>query len=313
MVMAIALHLVSTNAAAQAPAGDLAAQSAARKKAGDQAMEAFRYTDALGAYSDTFAITHDPALLYNMGRALQALNRHPEALEKLKAFRAGASAELRAKVPRLDALIEEEEKRVATVTLKTNAPGARVLVRGTVVGRTPLEGPLKLDAGPAEIELEADGYFGAKRSVDLPGGGELSLEMELSSKATSGLLSVTASAPSAVVFVDDKRIGVAPIELNVSEGSHRVVVKHPDFRTFETAVAVPLGGNKSVDAALQTPPFVARPWFWGTVGGVLLAGAAAGITVAALRERSADTGTIAPGQLGTRALRGAFVSHSFRF
>src|SRR5262249_10943684 len=117
---------------------------------------------------------------------------------------------------------------------------------------------------------------------------------------TTGLLAVKASATGAEVFVDGKRIGVAPVELNVPKGQHRVVVRHPSFRVYETSAVVPAGGSKSVMAALQSPPVVTRWWFWTTVGVVVAAGVA--ITVAAVTERSPDTGTIAPGQLHTSGM-----------
>jgi hypothetical protein len=119
------------------------------------------------------------------------------------------------------------------------------------------------------------------------------------------MLTVSASVPGAIVSVDGKRIGVAPVELNVAEGAHKVVVAHPDHRLYETSAVVPLGGSKAVVAALQKPSVLARPWFWGTVGAVVVAGAAIGITVALLKERPPDTGTIPPGQIGTRGLSGA--------
>ncbi len=285
-----------------APSADLSAQAAARKKAGDQAMEALQYADALAAYGDAHAITKDPALLYNMGRALQALNRFPEALDKLEAFDAKASAELKARVPRLPKLIAELEARVSTLVVHTNVEGARVLVRSTVVGKSPLSGPLRLASGPAEVEIDAEGYFPAKKSVKLEGGAELRLDLDLFSKASTGVLAVKASSPNAEVLVDGKRIGVAPVELNVPKGTHRITVRHNDYRLYETSAVVEAGGTRTVNAALQSKSVVTRWWFWTGIGAVALAGAA--VTIVAVSERPPDSGTIAPGQLSTAAFPG---------
>jgi hypothetical protein len=276
-------------------ADDLQAQAAARKKVGDDAMEALQYADALAAYGDAYAITKDTALLYNMGRALQALNRFPEALEKLKAFDTAASPELKARVPRLSKLISEIRERVSTLTVRTNVEGARVLVRNVVVGKAPLSKPLELVSGSAEIEVAADGYFPARKTVDLPGGGEMALTLDLFSTSTTGLLAVKASVVGAEVLVDDKRIGVAPIELNVPKGTHRVVVKHRDYRVYETTAVVTAGGTKTVEATLETASVLTRWWFWSAVGAVVTAGVI--VTIAATTERAPDSGTIAPGQL----------------
>lgn len=293
--------------APEAPPDDVQARAAARKKAGDEAMEALQYADALAAYSDAHAITRDPALLYNMGRALQALNRFPEALDKLDAFELAASPELKARVPRLPKLIAEIRQRVSSLSIVTNVEGARILVRSTVVGKSPLSGPLRLAAGPADVEIEIEGYFPVKKSVELPGGGELRVNLDLFSKATTGVLQVKASVPGAEVFIDERRIGVAPVELNVTKGTHRIAVRHPDFRLYETSAVVLAGGSKNVLATLQTKPIVTRWWFWTGVAAVAAAGAV--VTVAAITERGPDSGTIAPGQLSTASHDGGALFH----
>ena len=285
----------------EAPATDLTAQAAERKKAGDQAMEALRYADALAAYGDAFTITQDPALLYNMGRALQALGRFPEALDKLEAFDSTASADLKGRVPRLGQLIADLKQRVTKLVVTTNVAGARILVRNTVVGKSPLPGPVRLIAGPAEIEVEAEGYFTGKRSVVLPGGSSLDVAVDLFSRATTGLLTVRASSAGAEVLVDGRRVGNAPVESNVPQGSHKILVRHPDYRVFETEVVVPPGGNKTVTAALQSKSVVTKWWFWGGVGAVVATGVV--IAIAASTERSPDSGTIAPGPLSRPAFR----------
>lgn len=283
------------SAPAEPTADPLRAEAAARKKAGDEAMDSFRFADALAAYSDAYTITKDTALLYNMGRALQALNRYPEALDKLEAFQQTASPELRERVPRLPKLIAELRQRVSTLTIRTNVEGARIVVRSSVIGKAPLEKPVRLAAGPAEIEIDAEGYFPGKKIVELPGGAELTVDLNLFSKSTTGVLAVKASAPGAEVLVDGKRIGVAPLEMNVAKGTHKVVVKHPDYRVYETSAVVEAGGTKRVEAALQSASIATRWWFWTTVGVVVAAGTA--VTIAALTPRPPDSGTIAPGQI----------------
>lgn len=293
-----------------APADDPQARAAERKKAGDQAMELLRYEDALAAYGEAYAITKNPALLYNMGRALEALNRFPEALEKLTAFDAAAPPDLKARVPRLPTLIAELRQRVSTLDIQTNVEGARIVVRNVVVGKSPLAAPLKLVAGSAEIEVDAEGYFGAKKTVTLEGGAEQTVRFDLYSRATTGVLTVRASAPSAEVLVDGKRIGVAPVDVNVAKGTHHITVRHPDFRVYETSAVVPAGGYKAVTATLEGKSIVTRWWFWTGLGAVAAAGAA--VTVAAFTERAPHTGTIAPGQLTTEAVGGGGAA-LFRF
>jgi hypothetical protein len=258
-------------------------------------MDKLRYADALAAYTESYTLSPQPAVLYNMGRALEALDRLPEALEKLKAFRAAATPELLARVPGLDARIVSLEKRVSTLTIKTNVNGARVLVRDKVVGSTPFDAPLVLPAGKADIAIEAEGYFPYRKQVDLPGGGALALDADLSSKATRGLLVVKTEVLGAEVLVDGKRIGVAPVEASVAPGTHTIAVRHRDHRDYDTSVVMKAGETRDVLAKLEPPSIATRWYFWTGIGAAVLAGAA--VTVVVLSERAPDRGDIAPGQL----------------
>jgi hypothetical protein len=198
-----------------------AEEAAQRKQAGDAAMDALNYADALAAYTEAYALSKDPALLYNKGRVLQALARYPEALEQLEAFDHEAPPELRAKVPALAALLAEIRAKVSRLRLVANVSDARVLVRGSVVGKTPLAAPLALTAGPARVAVEAEGYFPFERELTLPGGETLELRAELVSRATTALLRVSADAKGASVWVDGKSLGAAPSESFVGAGRSR--------------------------------------------------------------------------------------------
>ncbi|TKD04413.1 PEGA domain-containing protein [Polyangium fumosum] len=282
--------------AAQDPA--LVARAKERKAEGDKAMDKLRPLDALAAYTEAYALNPEPALLYNMGRALEALDRLPEALEKLTAFRAQAPAELLAKVPGLNDRITNLEKRLSRLTVKVNVEGARILVRDVVAGMSPLDKPLALKAGPADVLVEAEGYFPYRTRVELPGGGAYVLDAQLQSKAKVGKLLVTAPKTGVNVLVDGKGAGQAPLETLVEPGTHKVAARHPDYLDYETSVIVTAGGERTVALVLQRPPPIyARWWFWTTIGVVVVGGAAGGAAYALTTEKDPGQGDIPPGQL----------------
>src|SRR5580700_9805040 len=90
LVLLSVLHPLA--ARAQAPAPPIAPpaststpdRAAQLKQQGDAAMESLHYADALGAYTQAYALSRDPALLYNQGRAQQALGNFPDALLALE-------------------------------------------------------------------------------------------------------------------------------------------------------------------------------------------------------------------------------------
>ncbi len=230
LVLVVALTaLAPTLALAQAPSPSASASSGDElKKRGDDAMESLRYADALGAYAEAYALTKDPALLYNQGRAQQALSNFPEALLDFERFAREASVELKARVPKLDELLADVRKHVARLAIRCDTRGARVLVRERVVGTTPLATPLDVDSGFAAIEVDAEGYEPYKRDVDLAGGTQTILDVVLVPRKLTALLRVESTAASALVSIDGAPVGNAPIEQVVTPGTHRVAV-HRDW------------------------------------------------------------------------------------
>jgi hypothetical protein len=165
------------------------------KRQGDEAIEALRYVDALSAYSAAYAISNDPALLYNMGRAHEALGHYPEALDQLEAFEGRATADLRARVPNLSARIADLKKRIGKLMVRANVAGARVLVERKVIGVLPFAAPVRINAGAFVLEVTAEGYEPFSREVTLEGGGEAVVDVHLTSKARPAAVAAT-TAPA---------------------------------------------------------------------------------------------------------------------
>lgn len=285
-----------------APAKADKARAAELKQQGDSAMGDLRYADALTAYTQSYELVNDPALLYNRARALQALERFPEALEQIEAFDAQASAKLKARVPALAELIAELRTKVSTLRVDCKIAGARVLLRGKVVGTTPLPGPLRVNAGGAEIEVEADGYTPFRRRVDLPGGGELSVAAKLVPKTNMGVLVVESPVAGARVTIDGKPVGAVPAEASLRAGTHTLVVDRDGYDEARTTAVVAAGERKQVTIRLErTKPIVARWWFWTGVGVVVAGGVA--LIVASQIERAPGQGDIPPGQVAAPLIR----------
>lgn len=267
---------------------------------GNDAMAAFKPGDALEDYKQAYELTHDPALLYNMARALEALEDFPEALSRYEDFSRLAPPELRARVPKLDELMASLRARVSKLTITCNVPGARVLFREKMVGQTSPPGEalaVPLSAGQGVLEVDADGYISFQRTLDLPGGGGLKVDIELIPKAVAGLLVVASEPGGGEVFVDGRELGNAPVETSVGAGTHRVSVRLSGYNETSTSVVVSVGERRVVSIRLgQGTPITQKWWFWTGLGVAVLAGTVA--TYAAFTEKSPDSGTIAPGRVG---------------
>jgi PEGA domain-containing protein len=266
-----------------------------RRQAND-AMASLRLADALAGYKRAYELSRDPALLYNMGHALEALEDYPGALAQYLEFQRTAPPDLKARVPRLDDLVTEMRTKVAAVSIHGNVAGARVLLRDKALGVIPSSGQLdvSVNAGPAHLEVVADAYSPFVRDVELPRGGSISIDVQLIPTERAGVLVVNTTPAGGEVTVDGRALGVAPVEASVAAGMHEVLANRAGFHATSSSVVVAVHERKEIVLSLeQTPPLYTRWWFWTGVA-VAIAGGVV-ISYAALTERAPDKGTIAPG------------------
>lgn len=286
------------------PAAERVRAAAALKRRGDSEMDSLHYAEAAQDYADAFEMTHDPALIYNRARALQALQKFSEALKELERFTALAPAELKARVPQLAQLHAELESRIATLMVRCSVPDARILVRGQVVGITPIAQPVPVNAGPAMLEVVADGYVSFHRQIELPGGGALEVVATLAARDAKGQLHISSVPDDSDVFVDGKPFGRTPMEVPVSPGNHELRVVHESFTDVKRSILVVEDERKDVSVTLQKRQAITDEWwFWP---GVVVVGAAAVATVtsiAVLTDKPAGHGDIGSGQVTAPLLR----------
>jgi hypothetical protein len=172
----------TASAASAAAANDEAARL---KKDGDDAFVKLRYADALRAYDASYQKKANPALDYNRGRALEALERYVEAVDAYERFLRDAPPELRERTSKLGEHVAELRTKIATIDLRVRPTGAKVLLRNVAVGTAPLVAPLRVTAGPATIDVEAENYQPAHRELVLKGGTTQVVGIELQSKGST--------------------------------------------------------------------------------------------------------------------------------
>jgi len=166
-LLAVLLVLFADTSALAAPPTKGAAEL---KHDADASFDAGRYAEAAEGYARAYELKPDPTLLYNQARALEAMGEYPDALERLERFGSTAPPDLRAKVPALESLTEDLRARITSITVHTNAPGARLLVRGRDFGEVTESTPVRVRAGNATLRVVAEGYRDEERTVDLRGG-----------------------------------------------------------------------------------------------------------------------------------------------
>jgi hypothetical protein len=280
----------TTTAAPDPRAAQLKAQA-------DASMDAHHYDEAIAGYSAAFAVSPDPAFLYNRSRAHEARGEYPEALADLDTFANTASPELRARVPRLIDLLVDLKLRVATLDLKCDVAGARVLLAGREIGVTPLP-PTQVNAGSSVLEIVADGEFPYKKPISFKGGATTTVDVTMQAKASFGVLAVNSTPNGASISVDGKSFGPSPTEGVVAVGTHNVVAQLDGYADLQTKAVVLGGQRRDLGVTLEKKKTIlSSPFFWGAVGVVVVA-AAVTITAVLLTEKSPGTGDgFTPGQV----------------
>ena len=264
------------------------AESARLKKEADGLMGLDRYADALSLYAKAYDITSDPALLYNQGRAYEAMGEYPDAVDKLEKFDKDASPALHAKVPALQKLIDDLKSRIAVLVVTTNASGARLLVRDKALGNITGEMKVRTRAGPASVEVSADGYNTFKKDVDLTAGTTVKVEANLELKKSDAVI-VIHSKPIADISLDGKAIGRVPLEFHAPAGRHTLKADADGYEAESVPMTLALGDHREYDFELhKTPSVFKRWWFWTAVGVVVAGGVATYLALTI--EKSAEPG-----------------------
>lgn len=112
---------------------------------------------ALPDLERAFSLSHDVALLGDLGLALQAAGRLPEAWLALHRFRLEARGAYEPVRARIDAALAAIEPQLGGLVVESNVPGAALLIRGQVAARLPMETPVFVAPGEVSVTLRARG------------------------------------------------------------------------------------------------------------------------------------------------------------
>jgi hypothetical protein len=265
------------------PASRLSERVEALKARADALFRAREYGDAVAIYDQAFGLLPDPRLLYNKGRALQALGRHAEALKTLRLFQDQAPAQLREQLTGFEHLLEDLRQRTTEVRVVVNVAGATVTIGSQLLGSSPLGDTQLVNAGKARLRVEKDGHFPVEREVTLEGGASATFEVVLESKERHAKLIVRSAVPGTSIRVGEQEIGFAPTEVVLEPGSHKVLARRRDYQDATTQVVLEAGQQRTIVLdPLRDAAFYERWWFWGAVGVVTTA---AVVTVIAVSNR----------------------------
>jgi hypothetical protein len=126
------------------------------------------YRAALKELNQAYAISPDPAVLFNIGQCHVALGEVSEGIEALSRYlREGQDHVPPGRRDVVEVQIALLESRMAELTVVVDRPEVVVTVDGREVGRTPLAEPVRLAAGTHSVSVALEGTLPTTQTLTL--------------------------------------------------------------------------------------------------------------------------------------------------
>lgn len=239
--------------------------------------EAGDYDGAIAAMVSALGFDRSPPYLRHMAQIYEKKGDLPNAVRYLKDFAASAPpAERAAAEQKIASLEQRERERLAsgTLVIEANLKGAEVRIDGLKVGGTPIA-PQTVSVGSHKVQVNAKGYLPYEETIAVKSAQRKTLRIKLLPEPKKGTLTLAVTEVGAIVRVDGKEIGVAPLQksMELLVGTHEIVVeKEPEFLPFTRSVEIFENETANVLAKLKPVPEIEPP---SAFGWVLLASAGA--------------------------------------
>ncbi len=243
---------------------------------------------ALAEFQAAYTVRPSPAILYNIGLTQKSLFRYNDAIASLERYLKEDPSASPDRQKEAHQLIEEMKALLAEVTLDVTPTGAAILLDNRTIGTAPMK-PYGIAAGGHRIDVTAEGYKPARKEIIVTAGVSMTLHFQLQIIPKTGHVRVTSNRPKSTVKIDDRSVGTAPIDADLSIGGHTLEVSAAGMQTHRSELVVAPGQERTVAVVLD-PPVVAKArfydkwYFWTPIVVAVAGGAAAAITVTQLPQ-----------------------------
>lgn len=279
-----------------APSGSAWAQksSPAAKEAGTRYQRGIAlykdgdYGAALAEFRAAYRALPSWEVLYNIGLCERRLYKYGDAVKNLESYLSQGGA--RVPKDRREAVARElSEIRALTaeVTVTVTGEPADVTIDGEPVGSSPFKEPFLLGPGKKLFRATREGELPAEKVEEIVSGTKVAVVLSPKPKVVEQATLVIDSTPKgALVYIDGKLQGSAPLTATLEPGGHLVVAEVDGYQAWSLEVALAEGQKRELkielerEAGARPRPF---PVAGVVVGGVGLAaiGGAVGLNLAA--------------------------------
>ena len=144
------------------------------------------------------------------------------------------------------------DKRPGRLVVKIIPSEAWFVVRKgmKVIGAYTTGKTVELDPGKYDVVVRSRGYMSKNFSITIIGGKQKDLSVKLKKLLTSVLV-VKATPPGAAIFINGVKRGIAPVEINLKPGTHRIEAKLDGYITDSKKIDIQNSGHTEVSFSLS--------------------------------------------------------------
>jgi hypothetical protein len=221
---------------------------------------------ALEKYQQAYGLSKDPRLLFNMAVCDRNLQRYAQMQRDLLRYEQEAAGQMS---PEEEAQVQGAlaaiRHLVVQIRLRVSEAGAQVSVDGETVGLTPLATPVVMDVGKHTVTVKKEGFAPAERGVDLAGGEDAAIDLQLVELPHPGLLRIAAD-PRAIITVDRTAVARGFFDEPLAPGSHSIEVTAPGKKRYATVIALHDRETRELQIRLEDERRPVWPWVAAGVG-----------------------------------------------
>lgn len=259
-VQGVALSfLIAMSWVGQARADD--AQEA--RKRFDQAIllvEEGSFAEALAEFEKAYSLKPSVPVLYNIGMTYVALGKPVEASNALERYLLEGGSTLPPKRrAQATAELARQRARIALLELDIKPAGAEVRVDGDLIGRSPINLPVRVGLGTHKVSATMDGFVAQEATVRVASDERVHVEMALvpnTPKAEpQATIVVNCNVPGVRVYVDGQHQSTLPTTpLQVPVGAKKIAFSRPGYSEKEHSLSLTAGQEYSINCEVARLP-----------------------------------------------------------
>jgi hypothetical protein len=270
---------------------------------GTAAVKASQWSEALAHFERANELKGAPVIAFNIGFCQRALGRYVLARRSFQQVLDDPTGMPNAQREEARAFVQEIDRLLARAIIALDPPTAKIAIDGRplvplgprepgvlVAGLAPAgEGTppptptfeVVVDPGVHVIQASRPGHDDALLNKTFAPSSREQIRLKLDELPAT--LHIESDQPRAVVVVDERDVGLTPIDITRPAGRYRIQVVRKGFVTYDTTMVLAAGQRANVQARLapEEQLITKKWWFWGGAA-VIVAG---GITATYLLTR----------------------------